>query len=359
MSLDQKIADAMLHKAWQELDLSGKTPNNEPTLVILGGQPGAGKSSIIDMIEERFNSNIVVLNGDEFKPYYPGYKQLLRTDPDEASKIVQDYSNYVVDAVKQELMQQGYNLIIEGTMRNPNTPIDTAKLAHNNGYLVEACVIATNYYASRVGCVKRYELDKLDSGVGRSVPVASHDEAYSNIPTTIKALLESGQFDNIQIFSRNGEILGNLIDGENLAQIYVSYRESVSPQLYQETLQNLDAAKMMKESRAAPMSELLELDNLKAELMKKHGLQNKAINELAITDKTTNSEILDYFEQYNSALIGKIRKAGRINDPIHYVSLKDEKPQDLAEYLAEKCNADVKLVTNNKSEAEITKTIKL
>lgn len=274
MSFDQRIADMILRKAWQDLDLSNKTPNDEPTLVVLGGQPGAGKSSIIDLIDERFNGNVVVLNGDEFKPYYPGYKQLLKKDPDEASKIVQKYSNYAVDAIKQELMQRKYNLIIEGTMRIPSIPIATAESARKNGYSVEACIVATNYYASRVGCIKRFELDVAVSGVGRSVPVTSHDEAYDNIPSTIAALVKSKQFENIQVFSRNGEILGNLIDGNELSQIYSSYRDNLSPELYQEILQNLDTTKLMKKSRAAPSDELSELDSLKDEFLAKYGLSN-------------------------------------------------------------------------------------
>ncbi|RTL12122.1 MAG: hypothetical protein EKK54_05565 [Neisseriaceae bacterium] len=272
MSFDQKIADLILRKARQDLDLSNKTPSDNPTLVVLGGQPGAGKSSIIDLIDERFSGNVAVLNGDELKPYYPGYKRLLKEDPDKASRIVQEYSNYAIDAIKQELMQRQYNLIIEGTMRNPNIPIGTAKSARSNGYSVEACIVATNYYASRVGCIKRYELDVAVSGVGRSVPVASHDEAYNNIPSTIAALVESKQFDNIQIFSRNGEILGNIIDGNELAQIYSRHRENLSSELYQEILQNLDTTKYMKNSRAAPSDELFELDSLKDEFLAKYRL---------------------------------------------------------------------------------------
>lgn len=292
MSFDQQIADAMLRKSWQELDLSDKAPNNEPTLVILGGQPGAGKSSIIDMIEGRFNSNIVVLNGDEFKPYYPGYKQLLKTDPNKASKIVQEYSNYVVDAVKQELMQQRYNLIIEGTMRNPNIPINTAKLARDDGYIVEACVIATNYYASRVGCINRYELDKFNSGVGRSVPVASHDEAYTNIPNTLQQLIASKQFKDILIYSRYGEIIADYAKGDDIVGIYENYRKEITPKLYKEVNQLIDDTISLKSLRDISNIELVELEKMREGFVKDFHEQ-----QLIIKDQNINLDLQEDYDE--------------------------------------------------------------
>jgi UDP-N-acetylglucosamine kinase len=246
-----------------------------------GGQPGAGKSSIIDMIEERFNTNIVVLNGDEFKPYYPGYNQLLKIDPDNASRIVQEYSNYVVDEMKQALMKQRYNLIIEGTMRNSDTPINTAKLAKENGYIVEACVIATNYYASRIGCIKRYELDKFDSGVGRSVPVASHDEAYNNIPNTLQQLIASKQFENILIYSRYGEIVADYAKGDNIVGIYKDYRQKITPRLYKEVNQLIDDTRSLKSSRNSSNVELVELEKMREALSKE--FQEQQINDQNLT----------------------------------------------------------------------------
>ncbi|MCC2625448.1 MAG: hypothetical protein K0R14_1321 [Burkholderiales bacterium] len=50
MSFDSLIASKMLEKARTLLDISSATPMNSPTLVILGGQPGSGKSSAIEMV---------------------------------------------------------------------------------------------------------------------------------------------------------------------------------------------------------------------------------------------------------------------------------------------------------------------
>jgi hypothetical protein len=96
---------------------------DSPRIVILGGQPGSGKSSAIEKIEQRFNRNIVALNGDDFKTTYPGYDDLLAKDAIKAAKIVQPYNlinNKLTNVI--EMMQS------RGAEKNE---IDEAKCLQN------------------------------------------------------------------------------------------------------------------------------------------------------------------------------------------------------------------------------------
>lgn len=54
MTFDSLIASDMLKRAKLLLDTSTIIPMNAPYLVILGGQPGSGKSSVIEGIEIRY-----------------------------------------------------------------------------------------------------------------------------------------------------------------------------------------------------------------------------------------------------------------------------------------------------------------
>lgn len=78
---------AELAKYDLESDLNNKFPkvwgrlsNNsslftleQPIGVLLGGQPGAGKSFATMEIKERLNDNVLVINGDEFRSYHKHY----------------------------------------------------------------------------------------------------------------------------------------------------------------------------------------------------------------------------------------------------------------------------------------------
>ena len=105
----EELAEEMLEEARLILDIGGAVPVDTPSLVILGGQPGSGKSSAIEMIEARFEGNIFALNGDDFKELYPNYAELVKANKEQASHVVQDYSNYVVNHLKQEYSDLRYN----------------------------------------------------------------------------------------------------------------------------------------------------------------------------------------------------------------------------------------------------------
>ncbi len=222
---NERIAFEMLSEAREQLRLDTYHPTEDKSLMILGGQPGAGKSTVSDIIESRFQGNIVLLNGDDFKSYYPDYKQLLAQDPDKTAELVQPYSNYVVNHLKDDIIQRDLNVMIEGTMRTLNVPLNTINEFKEHGYKVEAFVIAVNHIASRASCIERYENDLALSGAGRSVNVSAHDNTYQSIPETLKGLVDSQQLDNLTIMSRRGETIAELAKGDDVVKGYTEFRE--------------------------------------------------------------------------------------------------------------------------------------
>src|SRR6185437_11999485 len=253
MSFNSQIAAEMLEEARLILNIGSAIPADKPLLVILGGQPGSGKSSAIEMIEARFNDNIFALNGDDFKELYPNYEELLKSNQEQTTHQVQPYSNYVVNKLKAEYSNQKYNIIIEGTMRTSEVPLATINEFKAKGYQIEAYVVASNYYASRTGCLHRMELDILDNGYGRAVPVESHNAAYNNIPTTMQTLIQYGQLENLTVMSRNGEVLGELKNSDDVVGIYQNHRNQLGEGQYQQIKANLnEVLELMQKRNALP-----------------------------------------------------------------------------------------------------------
>lgn len=48
-----------------------------PKAIILGGQPGAGKSLLHRIYKKKFNQNIAIINGDDYRKYHPNIKELI------------------------------------------------------------------------------------------------------------------------------------------------------------------------------------------------------------------------------------------------------------------------------------------
>ena len=209
---------------------------------------------------DRFDNNIIILNGDDFKTYYPKYDSLLRNDSRSTAEIVQPYSNFVVNELKKEIMEKGYNVMVEGTMRTSEVPLNTAEEFKAYGYRVEAAVVSVNQFASRIGCVVRAEEDLAINGAGRTVNPLSHDEAYKNIPNTLEKLANSKLFDNITIYTRDGKILSL---GDEVVASYVKHREAINGDLYKSVINQIEQAKYLMTNRQALSNEFNELDKIK------------------------------------------------------------------------------------------------
>ncbi|MGK9086593.1 zeta toxin family protein [Brucella intermedia] len=59
-----------------------------PTDIILGGQPGAGKTSLLKPAERDLNAlgNTITINGDDLRVFHPQYRSLQEKDAENAAR---------------------------------------------------------------------------------------------------------------------------------------------------------------------------------------------------------------------------------------------------------------------------------
>ncbi len=92
--------------------------SKQPIGFILGGQPAAGKSGLIKKLRRDHRlSDLVVINGDEYRQHHPRKRELDEQFGQDSPKYTQKLSNAVVDFLKAECLRLRCNFIIEGTMR--------------------------------------------------------------------------------------------------------------------------------------------------------------------------------------------------------------------------------------------------
>lgn len=65
-------------------------PVNKPTAVIVGGQPGSGKGSLIGYSKSKFNDdNVVIITTDDYKPFHPNASEIAKKFPTKYAAIVE------------------------------------------------------------------------------------------------------------------------------------------------------------------------------------------------------------------------------------------------------------------------------
>ena len=183
--------------------------SSELQAYIVGGQPGAGKSALVDKIKGD-RDDIIFINGDHIRTYYPGAKKISMED---YPTVTQPFVNMCVERLIDELSDEKYNLIIEGTLRDKNIPLKTASLLKEKGYYVELDVLAVNKELSWQSTLDRAEWLRQQGAIPRTVAKEKHDAIVTMLPITVGELNKSELFDEVIIMTRFDEVLYRRSDG--------------------------------------------------------------------------------------------------------------------------------------------------
>ena len=192
----------------RESMFSDNTGMDYPTAVILGGQPGSGKSIVLDRALEDFpDRNAVVINGDDFRKWHPDSRKIITLDEANYARLtdldVREWTRRLfADAVESKR-----SIVFESTMRTPEPIASTMRNLVDHQYTTIARVLAVHRYESITGVFTRFERQKADHGHGRMAPIPVHDEAYEGLLQTLDAIQDRQCAHCIQVLSRDNELL--------------------------------------------------------------------------------------------------------------------------------------------------------
>lgn len=135
----------------------GKQVSKNPRAILLGGQSGAGKTTIHRIKLKEFQETIIVIDGDSFRAQHPHYLDLQRTYGKDSVEYTKQFAGQMVESLVEKLSDMGYHILIEGTLRTVDVPKKTAELLKSKGYDVQLALIATKPQLSYLSTLIRYE----------------------------------------------------------------------------------------------------------------------------------------------------------------------------------------------------------
>lgn len=181
-----------------------------PVAIIFGGQPGAGKTKAIELsqFELKVRGGAALIAGDEFRSYHTQHDLLMKLDDNTASVLFTQYdAGRWVEKAITHAKNIRCNIIIEGTMRLPETVVRTTQELRETGYIIEARVLAVNKKLSWQGVLQRYENQRLDRSFARMTPPKIHEAAYSGVLESVDKIEKEKLADKVVIYKRGGEII--------------------------------------------------------------------------------------------------------------------------------------------------------
>ncbi|WP_413497733.1 zeta toxin family protein [Carnobacterium maltaromaticum] len=236
--------------------VQGKKAVESPTAFLLGGQPGSGKTSLRSAILEETQGNVIVIDNDTFKQQHPNFDELVKLYEKDVVKHVTPYSNRMTEAIISRLSDQGYNLVIEGTGRTTDVPIQTATMLQAKGYETKMYVMAVPKINSYLGTIERYETMYADEPMtARATPKQAHDIVVKNLPNNLELLKKTGLFSDIRLYNREGVKLYSSLETPSISPKETLEKElnrKVSSKEIQPTLERIEQKMVLNKHQEAP-----------------------------------------------------------------------------------------------------------
>lgn len=186
----------------------------KPLATLLGGQPGAGKMTLHDILKNR-DPNTIVIDADTFREMHPNFFALSEKYSDTVPFTAQ-FSGKMTEALIDKLSDKRYNLVIEGTLRTTDVPEKTASLLKSKGYTTQLYVMAVSAQESWQGTIDRFNRMKEMGNVARATDKGYHDMIVAALPENLGKLHENGAFDKICLYTREKECV---YDSQNAPDI--------------------------------------------------------------------------------------------------------------------------------------------
>ena len=192
------LDDATLDRVYVDLvgpllfeDLSASAA---PELIMVGGQPGAGKTAATaQAVRElmRHGDGVAYINGDELRPFHPQYAALVAAVRSTAAdKTGADVGLWVERAIREAAAGR-FHAVIETTMRQPEVVRLTAEQFTAQGFRFEMRVVVVDPEASQLGIYERFATGLASpSALPRFTLPSYHTDALAQMPKTLAAVVK-------------------------------------------------------------------------------------------------------------------------------------------------------------------------
>ncbi|MCB6569994.1 zeta toxin family protein [Eubacterium limosum] len=179
-------------------------PTGKPKLEYMGGGGASGKSYTLDsgyLKTVPKGKKAVQINADDIKSMLPEYKDMVNSgnkkQQKKAAEFVHQESSILAKQITAMALDQGYNVVVDGTASNAKKLKNEIKKARRNGYEVNVHYINAPIETALNSNKKRFEEE------GRYVPDKVLIEAHQSVSKNFEKLSDSGLFDSIEIINNN------------------------------------------------------------------------------------------------------------------------------------------------------------
>lgn len=238
-----------------------KTPSENPTLIIVGGQEGSYKPILRAWAEKELSNNAIVLSTNELREYHPLIAQIRVEYPDMLQLLTADLARTLLLSLENYAIQKKLHVIFDATLGNPIPVIQKINKYKTHGYQIDLKIVSIHKMFSYLNTEESYEQMLLIENNGRTISKQQHDKDFDNISLTLQKLYEKDLLDKIMVYqceiTQNDGVIDANIDvlSDNKNTYYNAYiqernRDFTDIEFFylKEKAQNVKAMKISREA---------------------------------------------------------------------------------------------------------------
>ncbi|MFI7178989.1 zeta toxin family protein [Streptomyces spororaveus] len=184
---------------------------DQPVVVIVGGQPGAGKTWISDLVQAALDrrGGAVRIGRDLYKAAHSRYAELLADDVRTAGVRVRPDTSRWQAAVEDHVRTHGFDAVVESALADSEEFRTSATAYRQTRHRIEVVAVATAEALSQLGLLDRFLSDP------RYVSWENHDACAKGMLRTLAVIEAEKLADRITVVRRDGTVLydNELVDG--------------------------------------------------------------------------------------------------------------------------------------------------
>lgn len=216
--LEDAERDEILTRRILPLHFTGSPPfDKPPSLVLLSGQPGAGRTRATGSLITEHESDLTVVSGDDLRAFHPRFPDLASArSPEAAEGVARATAGWLRDCIRHA-RENHRSLLLEGAFQDPAVAVATAERFATAGFQTRVVVVASRRAESLLTVASRYLRDVHGSLSARLVGRDAHDRALEAMGALVAAAQGAASVDRLTVLSRTGQVVfdARRTDGEH------------------------------------------------------------------------------------------------------------------------------------------------
>lgn len=178
-----------------------------PSMTVVAGQPGAGKSAVIPGLGPTAEPTPVVLSAENLAAFHPDFLDMRRRSPLEAQGAMAPLvSEWLASSLKFARTQRR-SLVLEGSFPNPAPVLATAGVFAAEGFSTRLVVVAAKRSQSLLVAASRY-LDLRRRGMpALFTDRETHNRGWIGAQALVREAAATAALDRLTVVDRQGRVL--------------------------------------------------------------------------------------------------------------------------------------------------------